>query len=254
MLVNTCPGCKSNEFNFVGNRGTSIYVTIEEETFCQPEYQIKHCKNCGLYYKSDTIDFSKLEKYYSKADFLRYEYKTFFPTERAIIEVLKKLPDGSNILDYGCSTGRILSQVVDRHNCFGIEVNIAASEIAQKKGIKIIQETEIAANNHLQFDAILLSDVFEHLPHPTQTLEKLCSALESKGILLICTGNADAAACQLDIANFWYFRIIEHLCMLGQEYSIFLSNTLNLKSDLPHPKLSHNEKWSFGDLRLAIAT
>ena len=23
---------------------------------------------------------------------------------------------------------------------------------------------------------------------------------------------------------------------------------------LPHPKLSHNEKWSFGDLRLAIAT
>jgi len=26
------------------------------------------------------------------------------------------------------------------------------------------------------------------------------------------------------------------------------------KSDLPHPKLSHNEKWSFGDLRLAIAT
>ena len=25
-------------------------------------------------------------------------------------------------------------------------------------------------------------------------------------------------------------------------------------TDLPHPKLSHNEKWSFGDLRLAIAT
>ena len=28
---------------------------------------------------------------------------------------------------------------------------------------------------------------------------------------------------------------------------------LNL-THLPHPKLSHNEKWSFGDLRLAIAT
>ncbi|MDD1435414.1 hypothetical protein MEN24_03070 [Dolichospermum sp. ST_sed10] len=27
-----------------------------------------------------------------------------------------------------------------------------------------------------------------------------------------------------------------------------------LISHLPHPKLSHNEKWSFGDLGLAIAT
>ncbi|MDD1421002.1 hypothetical protein MEO40_18070 [Dolichospermum sp. ST_sed1] len=28
----------------------------------------------------------------------------------------------------------------------------------------------------------------------------------------------------------------------------------DLLSHLPHPKLSHNEKWSFGDLGLAIAT
>jgi hypothetical protein len=27
----------------------------------------------------------------------------------------------------------------------------------------------------------------------------------------------------------------------------------NLESHIPHPKLSHNEKWSFGDLGLAIA-
>ncbi|MDD1441931.1 hypothetical protein MEO93_16520, partial [Dolichospermum sp. ST_sed3] len=28
----------------------------------------------------------------------------------------------------------------------------------------------------------------------------------------------------------------------------------DIASHLPHPKLSHNEKWSFGDLGLAIAT
>ena len=35
---------------------------------------------------------------------------------------------------------------------------------------------------------------------------------------------------------------------------LFLDKPLNITADLPHPKLSHNEKWSFGDLRSAIAT
>ena len=30
--------------------------------------------------------------------------------------------------------------------------------------------------------------------------------------------------------------------------------TSSITTHLPHPKLSHNEKWSFGDLGLAIAT
>lgn len=229
MLISSCPGCKSNEFNFVGNIGKSIRITLDGQTFCQPDYQIKHCKNCGLYYKSNTVDNFELERYYSKADFLRYEHKVFFPTENAIIEILKKLPDGSNVLDYGCSTGRILSQVLDKHNCYGVEVNIAAREIAQQKGITIIQDVEVDATKDLRFDAILLSDVFEHLPYPTQTLDKLCSTLKSNGILIICTGNADAPACQLDIANFWYFRGLEHLSMISREYGNFLSSKLNLE-------------------------
>jgi hypothetical protein len=39
---------------------------------------------------------------------------------------------------------------------------------------------------------------------------------------------------------------------VGQNWQEHFQGTL--LTDLPHPKLSHNEKWSFGDLRSAIAT
>ena len=53
-----------------------------------------------------------------------------------------------------------------------------------------------------------------------------------------------------DIQNQWR----TDLSKLGIQSPPQLVRTNNPTSDLPHPKLSHNEKWSFGDLRLAIAT
>lgn len=229
MLVNGCPGCKSNDFKLIENIGSPIYITLREQTFCQPEYQIYHCQDCGLYYKNNVIDESELAKYYPQADFLRYEYEGLFPTERITIEALLKLPKGSKILDFGCSTGRLLSRLVADYECFGMEVNVAAKKIAESKGIKILNWVDLSNSKELKFDAILLSDVFEHLNHPTELLAKLCQSLNNDGLLLICTGNADVHACQKDVANFWYFRTIEHLCMLSRKHVDFLANHLNLQ-------------------------
>jgi 2-polyprenyl-3-methyl-5-hydroxy-6-metoxy-1,4-benzoquinol methylase len=229
MLVNSCPGCESCEFNLIDKKGTPIYLVVDNKTFCQPEYQVKHCINCGLYYKSHVIDESELADYYPKADFLRYEYDDLFPTEDIILKSLLELSKGSRILDFGCSTGRLLSRLVNEYECCGIEVNVAARQIAESKGIKLIDETDILGSDGLKFDAILLSDVFEHLSHPTELLTKLCQALKPNGSLLICTGNADAPACQKDIANFWYFRSIEHICMFSHKHALFLANLLDFE-------------------------
>ncbi|WP_027403743.1 hypothetical protein [Aphanizomenon flos-aquae] len=46
-------------------------------------------------------------------------------------------------------------------------------------------------------------------------------------------------------------EVIDSICLL---ISFASGRMCSIATDLPHPKLSHNEKWSFGDLRLAIAT
>jgi SAM-dependent methyltransferase len=113
--------------------------------------------------------------------------------------------------------------------CFGVELNEAAFQLAQNKGITMLSEPEFEGFSDPGFDAIVLSDVFEHLPNPTELLRTLSRKLRPQGMLLLSTGNADAKACRKDIPNFWYFRTPEHLCMLNRDYVNYLSRSLNLK-------------------------
>jgi len=224
VKVEGCPGCTSAKFQSVGRSGTAFIVTINAEKFEQPAYEIRHCDNCGIYYKSHILNETDLSRYYQINDFMKWENDRLFPTEQAILAVLSRLPEHSKILDYGCNTGRLMSYMLDRHHCFGVEINGEAAKIATQRGVTILSETELA----IGFDAIVLCDVFEHLVEPTSVLQYLCQFLKPKGLLLLCTGNADAAAGKPDLANFWYFRTVEHLCMLSRTHAKFLSQKLGL--------------------------
>ena len=73
-----------------------------------------------------------------------------------------------------------------------------------------------------------MSDVFEHLSAPVELLRQLVGLLQPSGELLIVTGNADTPACRLDPAQFWYFRTVEHLCMLNRRHAEFLARELDV--------------------------
>ncbi len=228
MQVSECIGCKSPNYKVVGDRGLPFDTVINGKSFFQPEYQIRGCNECSLLYKSQILSHSELESYYREVDPLKWDFDGLFPTEELAVRLLSKLPQNSNILDFGCGTGRLMSRLLNRHSCFGVEVNRRAAEIAASKGIKIVQEDHLTNSSPLSFDAILLSDVFEHLIEPRETLSKITGHLRQGGILLIITGNADAKACKNDIANFWYFRNPEHICMLSRKHAEYLAAYLNL--------------------------
>ena len=228
VQVEACPSCGHKGYAIAGNPGKAFDVPLGQNIYRQPDYRIKKCLECDLYYKSDILDREELERYYQEVDFQKWESPLLFPTEKVLLEILLDVKPGSKILDYGCSTGRLLSKLIDRYECYGVELNQEASEIAKRKGLNIISENELQQHQK-SFSAIILSDVFEHLLEPIKVLAKLCDSLNEKGLLLLSTGNADARACQKDIANFWYFRTPEHLCMLGRKHADYLSSYLNLK-------------------------
>jgi SAM-dependent methyltransferase len=227
MIVEACPGCNSQTQQTAIGEGESLMIQLQDKCFCQPNYQIRICGNCGLYYKSNILDSAALSEYYKIVDFSKWELEALFPTEETILKTLNRLKIGSKILDYGCSSGRLLSHLTHKYQCFGYEISDAASSIASQRGIYILNDSSFPGIDY--FDAIVLCDVFEHLDNPTSTLKQLCSRLNEAGILIICTGNADAWASQKDIANFWYFRNVEHLCMLGRKYADFVASELGLE-------------------------
>ena len=221
-----CPGCGSVQYLVTGPEAPGFVLTISGRTFQQPAYSIRECSSCGLLYRDLHLDGTELDDYYSRADFQNWEISGHHPTERAALAVLRALPRGARILDFGCSSGRLLAPLVGGYECCGFEVNVPAAQAAAAKGIKMMPPDFLDLGDPSSFDAVVLVDVFEHLSSPTELMRKLFVLVKQGGFLILVTGNGDATACRLDPAQFWYFRNMEHLCMFTRRYADILAREL----------------------------
>lgn len=244
--IKDCPGCGSVEFEATGPEAPGFFHEFGGRKFQQPGYCVRECRSCGLLYRTPTLSDATLADYYAVVPFQRWEAKEFHPIERAVLSILKSLPPGSRILDYGCSSGRLLSALCQDYECYGSEVNSAAASEAATRGLRMIEPAALAGALPLKFDAIVLVDVFEHLRKPVVLLQQLVQHLKPDALLVIATGNGDAAACRRDPAQFWYFRTLEHLSMLTERHARHLSTALGLTLEgltrMCHYDLSAREK------------
>src|ERR1700754_2276111 len=102
----TCPACGSKSSEQIGSRAPGFTMAAGDEVFSQPAYSVRECRNCGLLFRTPTLSEPELARYYARTDFRRWDFAGFFPTERGALELHKELPNGSSILDFGCSSGR----------------------------------------------------------------------------------------------------------------------------------------------------
>jgi SAM-dependent methyltransferase len=227
--VTDCPACGSSSFHSTGPEAPGFSAIIDCESFDQPNYAVRECSDCALLYRDRTLSQEDLDRYYAKVDFRKWDFADYHPTERRVLEILRQLPRASRILDFGCSSGRLLAGLCAEYQCYGVEVNEAASKEAAKRGIQILASDDLENSNLPNFDAIVLVDLFEHMSQPLDFLRRLSRSLSDNGQLIIVTGNGDASACRRDPAQFWYFRTVEHLCMFTRKHAEFICSALSLR-------------------------
>jgi 2-polyprenyl-3-methyl-5-hydroxy-6-metoxy-1,4-benzoquinol methylase len=227
LSVTACPGCGSAAYRETGAIAPEFACLTGGREFKQPPYAIHECSACGLLYKNNTASPPELNAYYARVDFRKWEIPGFFPNERAVHAVLRQLPPGARILDFGCSSGRLLAQLTTAYDCYGHEINLDAARIAADKGIQMLSTEALHPRSCGLFDAVVMVDVFEHLPAPTELLENLFQLVKPGGMFLIATGNGDTPICRRDPSQFWYFRNVEHLCMLTRRYTEWTAQMLN---------------------------
>lgn len=237
-----CPACNCAEAQPIGGKGSAFETRAGGDTFTHPEYGVFRCSVCSLHYKFPACDEETLSSYYEKLEFESYEFNGLFPTDRIVIQILDSLPDQASVLDFGCGVGRILSPYAQRLDCHGVEVNARASAVAVSRGITIHDEQSLLAESPIRFDAIILTDVFEHLVHPIQLLENLAKLLNPGGRLILVTGNADAIPIEEISAEFWYYRILGHLQMATVAHFQWMAGKLGLELDglIPTCHYSHS--------------
>lgn len=224
-----CPVCRVERGQIVGSVSPEMNVVIAGENYTQPVSCIIECDNCGLLYRDCIFNERMLSRYYSETAFQKWEIAGLFPTERTVIDQLKRLPHRSKILDFGCSTGRLLANLVAEYDCYGCEVNVVAASEASKKGIKVIKNCDLRLLSKGWFDAVVMVDVFEHFDDPLAEIKQLFNILKPGGSLLIVTGNGDNASCRLDPAQFWYLCNVEHLCMITRKHAEYMAGVIGAK-------------------------
>lgn len=237
--MTACPACCSRAIRPISATARGFFEEPPDTGVWQPPYRIMRCDDCNLHFKSDAVPYEDLVGYYERLDFTPFELGYRFPTDAALLRALNQLPEGASILDFGCSTGRMLARLGNRYRRFGTEMNGDAAAVARRRGIAIIAEEELLKSHVGYFDAIILSDVFEHLFKPLQTLVELTRCLKPKGILAIVAGITDAIDLPGHEGEYWYFRLPGHLQMMSLKHAQWLSLRLGMREITISERISH---------------
>jgi 2-polyprenyl-3-methyl-5-hydroxy-6-metoxy-1,4-benzoquinol methylase len=109
---------------------------------------------------------------------------------------------GGRMLDIGCGNGNLLTEMQKRGwHVSGIEPDPVAADCARKSGFRVeVATAESAELGSEQYDAIIMTDVLEHVYNPRSVLDKCFAALTHGGRLVTVTPNA------LSVYARWFHR------------------------------------------------
>ncbi len=107
----------------------------------------------------------------------------------------KNVPANASVLDVGCGNGLIsMSMGKAGYNVYGIDISEKSIEKAKANNtlsnvkFDTVSAEEFSANT-AQYDAVVCSEVLEHLHDPSQLLKVLYRAVKDDGILIVTVPN-----------------------------------------------------------------
>jgi 2-polyprenyl-3-methyl-5-hydroxy-6-metoxy-1,4-benzoquinol methylase len=106
-----------------------------------------------------------------------------------------KVPEGSRVLDLGCSVGQLARHLVDRGcTVVGVELDTAAAARAEQwceavhpADLDLVELAPLLGDD--RFDAIVCADVIEHLRDPARLLREALPLLAPGGVLVATVPN-----------------------------------------------------------------
>lgn len=114
------------------------------------------------------------------------------------------IPDGSRVLDVGCSTGNFGEALEGLKGCAvtGIDINENDVEVARTKitAAYVLDISQPGARDVLgQFDVIVYADVIEHLTDPRAALAASLELLAPGGVIVYSIPNMGHVSVRLDL-------------------------------------------------------
>lgn len=122
----------------------------------------------------------------------RYEYSDNSPYEvQSIVSSL--VSPYSRVLEIGCGTGALGKSLLLSKNIIyeGIEPSLERSKLARTKGLTVHNSylTNELIGKLGKYDSVILADVIEHIPDPSELLDLTKPLLNADGVLILSVPN-----------------------------------------------------------------
>lgn len=210
----SCPACRSNHIIEIysalyTDKSLKKYLTdfydsqggIEFEYLIDEEYVLCECENCGLFFQKNIPNSFLMERLYEhwinpikalenhKLKMTQYVYDNYTHEIKNIGSYFNKENSNINLLDFGMGWGAWLSTANKLgFQSYGIELSESKVKYASNNGINVI---DLKQADNIKFDFINTEQVFEHIPNPLDTLERLKSLLKKNGLIKISVPTAN---------------------------------------------------------------
>jgi SAM-dependent methyltransferase len=210
------------------------------------------CTECGTVQQPSLPDAEGLHDLYRAMSDQRYllEEEGRRETARRLLDRLTPHVPMGRLLDIGCGYGLLLDEARLRgYDVLGIELSDDSIRHARETlGLPVLQGTlEDVGLEPGSFDAIVMSDVIEHLADPVRTLE-LCGALLAPGgALVIATPDPSSATAHIAGGRWWSYLLAHH-CLLPRRTvrELLEAQGLVLVGEHPYVRVFTGRYWLEG--------
>ncbi|WP_185202554.1 bifunctional 2-polyprenyl-6-hydroxyphenol methylase/3-demethylubiquinol 3-O-methyltransferase UbiG [Glaciihabitans sp. INWT7] len=176
-------------------------------------------------------------------------------TNNSWSNMFRFIPDGSRVLDVGCSTGNFGSALQELKGCtvVGVDINDADIEEARSRLTEahVLDIRDEGVGDVLgRFDVVVFGDVIEHLPDPRSVLQAVHGLLTPGGAIVYSIPHMGHISVRMDLMDgrFGYTEIglldKTHLHFYDRQevYSVFEDSGFVIADELP-TVASYPEKW-----------
>jgi 2-polyprenyl-3-methyl-5-hydroxy-6-metoxy-1,4-benzoquinol methylase len=185
-----CPLC--------GGADHALY-TMAPSHYGPERFRVTRCRECRMIftnpqpttYIQEVADRGVLGRHFDEGKLASRRRVASF-----VLSVLAPLSPGRRILDFGCGEGAFVAQAVaEGWEASGVDLNAGLVEHARRHwGIETLvggSLEEFLAANPQPYDAIVTSQVFEHLQEPRAMGAALVAMLKPGGVIYIDVPNAN---------------------------------------------------------------
>jgi 2-polyprenyl-3-methyl-5-hydroxy-6-metoxy-1,4-benzoquinol methylase len=148
----------------------------------------------------------------SKEDLARRYSPENRARQQELLKTLARYSRGHRLLDVGCGEGQLVQTAKDEGwGSVGIDLSEEAVRLCRQRGLSASQTDFFDTSLDLQrFDAIIMSELIEHVPSPARFLKRAEELLEEEGILYLTTPNFGSLARRM-LGEAWSVIHSEHI-------------------------------------------